>query len=128
VQSIVVKWKKEYFKDPENAFSGNRRVYKEQARMAELERLVGCYWNTIRLPVLPGERQPEPLVYVPCKKLSYFRCKANIRYHSFLLLYALSIRSYIRFTSSFGSPALYIALPTMTKSAPASTAVSGPPP
>ena len=41
--SLVVKWKKEYFRDPENAFrgNGNGRAYKEQARMAELERLVG---------------------------------------------------------------------------------------
>ena len=38
--SLVVKWKKEYFRDPENAFRGNGRAYKE-ARMAELERLVG---------------------------------------------------------------------------------------
>jgi len=37
----VVKWKKEYFRDPENAFRGNGRAYKEQARIAELERLVG---------------------------------------------------------------------------------------
>jgi len=41
--SLVVKWKKEYFRDPENAFrgNGNGKAYKEQARMAELERLVG---------------------------------------------------------------------------------------
>ena len=39
--SLVVKWKKEYFRDPENAFRGNGRAYKEQARTAELERLVG---------------------------------------------------------------------------------------
>ena len=41
--SLVVKWKKEYFRDPENAFrgNGNGRAYKEQARTAELERLVG---------------------------------------------------------------------------------------
>ena len=39
--SLVVKWKKEYFRDPENAFRGNGKAYKEQARMAELERLVG---------------------------------------------------------------------------------------
>jgi len=40
--SLVVKWKKEYFRDPENAFrgNGNGRAYKEQARMTELERLV----------------------------------------------------------------------------------------
>ena len=39
--SLVVKWKNEYFRDPENAFPGNGRAYKEKARMAELERLVG---------------------------------------------------------------------------------------
>jgi len=39
--SLMVKWKKEHFRDPENAFRGNGRAYKEQARMAELERLVG---------------------------------------------------------------------------------------
>ena len=39
--SLVVKWKKEYFRDPENAFRGNGRAYKEQTKMAELERLVG---------------------------------------------------------------------------------------
>ena len=39
--SLIAKWKKEYFENPENAFSGNGRVYKEQARMAELERLIG---------------------------------------------------------------------------------------
>ena len=36
-----MKCKKEYFENPENVFSGNGRVYKEQARIAELERLVG---------------------------------------------------------------------------------------
>jgi transposase len=39
--SLIVKWRKEYFEDPENAFRGNGKAYKEQARMAELERLVG---------------------------------------------------------------------------------------
>ena len=39
--SLMVEWKKEYFRDRENAFRGNGRAYKEQARMAELERLVG---------------------------------------------------------------------------------------
>ena len=39
--SLVVKWKNEYFRDPENAFPGNGKAYKEQARIAELERLVG---------------------------------------------------------------------------------------
>lgn len=39
--SLIVKWKTEYFENPKKAFSGNGRVYKDQARMAELERLVG---------------------------------------------------------------------------------------
>jgi transposase len=39
--TLIVKWKNEYFANPEKAFSGNGRVYKDQARMAELERLVG---------------------------------------------------------------------------------------
>lgn len=39
--SLITKWKKQYLEDPKNAFSGNGRTYKEQARIAELERLVG---------------------------------------------------------------------------------------
>jgi len=39
--SLLSKWKKEYSLDPENAFKGNGNVYKEQARIAELERMVG---------------------------------------------------------------------------------------
>jgi transposase len=39
--SLIAKWKRDYFENPENAFKGNGKAYKEQARMAELERLVG---------------------------------------------------------------------------------------
>lgn len=39
--SLIAKWKREYFENPENAFRGNGKAYKEQAKMAELERLVG---------------------------------------------------------------------------------------
>jgi transposase len=39
--SLLLRWKTEYFENPEKAFSGNGRVFKDQARMAELERLVG---------------------------------------------------------------------------------------
>jgi transposase len=39
--SLIVKWRKQYFEDPENAFRGNGQAYKEQARIAELERMVG---------------------------------------------------------------------------------------
>jgi len=38
---LIAKWKKEYFENPKHAFSGNGRMYKEEARNAELERLVG---------------------------------------------------------------------------------------
>jgi len=39
--SLIVKWRKQYFDDPENAFRGNGKTYKENARIAELERLLG---------------------------------------------------------------------------------------
>lgn len=39
--AMVSRWRKEYEKDPEHAFSGHGNTYKEQARIAELERLVG---------------------------------------------------------------------------------------
>jgi transposase len=39
--SLIAKWKRDYFENPENAFRGNGMAYKEEARMAELERLVG---------------------------------------------------------------------------------------
>lgn len=35
------RWKKEYYEDPDNSFSGNGNTYKLEARNAELERLVG---------------------------------------------------------------------------------------
>lgn len=39
--NLLTKWRKEFAEDPNNAFSGNGNTYKEQARVAELERLVG---------------------------------------------------------------------------------------
>jgi len=39
--SMVSKWKKEYSAYPDTAFSGNGNLYKDQARIAELERKVG---------------------------------------------------------------------------------------
>ena len=39
--SHIVKWRKQYFDDPENTFRGNGKTYKENARIAELERMVG---------------------------------------------------------------------------------------
>lgn len=39
--SLIIKWRKEYRENPEDAFGGNGRAYKEQAKIAKLERLVG---------------------------------------------------------------------------------------
>ena len=39
--SLLAKWKKEHSLNPENAFKGNGNLYKEEARIAELERMVG---------------------------------------------------------------------------------------
>ena len=39
--SLISRWKKEFREDPEHAFSGNGNLYKEDARVAELERVVG---------------------------------------------------------------------------------------
>jgi transposase len=39
--TLVSKWKKDFMENPEEAFRGNGNSYKDQARIAELERLVG---------------------------------------------------------------------------------------
>jgi transposase len=39
--ALISKWKQLYKEDPEKAFSGSGNPYKEQARIAELERMVG---------------------------------------------------------------------------------------
>jgi len=39
--SLVSRWKKEYEAYPETAFSGNGNLYKDQAKIAELERKIG---------------------------------------------------------------------------------------
>jgi transposase len=38
---MVNRWRKEYTKYPDTAFKGRGNLYKEDARIAELERLVG---------------------------------------------------------------------------------------
>ena len=40
-QTLVARWKKEYIYNPEKAFSGPGHPYKDQARIAELERMAG---------------------------------------------------------------------------------------
>jgi transposase len=39
--ALPPRWKKEYYEDQNNSFSGNGNTYKLEARNAELERLVG---------------------------------------------------------------------------------------
>jgi len=39
--ALVARWKREYRDNPEKAFQGNGSPYKDQARIAELERMVG---------------------------------------------------------------------------------------
>lgn len=39
--NLICKWRQEYLKDPSRAFSGNGNTYKEEARIAQLERMVG---------------------------------------------------------------------------------------
>lgn len=43
--ALVFRWKSEYINDPEKAFSGPGNPYKEQARIAELERMVGRLYS-----------------------------------------------------------------------------------
>jgi transposase len=39
--TLLVRWRKEHLQYAEQAFMGNGRLYKEEARIAELERMVG---------------------------------------------------------------------------------------
>jgi transposase len=39
--ALPKRWRREYYEDPDNSFSGNGNTYKLEARNAELERLVG---------------------------------------------------------------------------------------
>ncbi len=39
--TLITRWKREYSQNPEKAFRGHGNAYKDTARIAELERLVG---------------------------------------------------------------------------------------
>lgn len=39
--TMLIRWQKEHLQYAERAFTGNGRVYKEEARIAELERMLG---------------------------------------------------------------------------------------
>jgi len=45
--SMVTRWKKEFKTSPNNAFSGNGNIYKEDAKIAQYERLVGQLYAEI---------------------------------------------------------------------------------
>jgi len=42
---LIFRWKAEYLDNPEKAFSGPGNPYKDQARIAELERMVGRLYS-----------------------------------------------------------------------------------
>lgn len=39
--ALIYKWKRQYKEDPERAFSRNGQLYRNEARIVELERMVG---------------------------------------------------------------------------------------
>jgi transposase len=39
--TLIVRWRKEHLQYAEQAFTGNGRLFKDEARIAELERLLG---------------------------------------------------------------------------------------
>ena len=43
--ALVFRWKNEYLEDPEKAFAGPGHPYKDQAKLAELERMVGRLYS-----------------------------------------------------------------------------------
>jgi transposase len=42
---LVFRWKNEYLEDPEKAFAGPGNPYRDQAKIAELERMVGRLYS-----------------------------------------------------------------------------------
>ena len=62
--TMISRWKLEYRKNPESAFSGNGNLYKDAAKNQELERLVGRLYaeNDFlkkALSILEKKRQEE---------------------------------------------------------------------
>jgi transposase len=62
--TMISRWKLEYRKNPESAFSGNGNIYKDAAKNQELERLVGRLYAENEflkkaLSILEKKRQEE---------------------------------------------------------------------
>ncbi len=47
--AMIQRWKREYESNPQEAFSGNGRLYKEEAKIARYERLIGQLYSEIDL-------------------------------------------------------------------------------
>jgi transposase len=45
--NVVSRWKREYQQNPQQAFSGNGKLWKEDARIAQYERLIGQLYTEI---------------------------------------------------------------------------------
>ena len=48
-QNMLQRWKKEYESDPHDAFKGNGKLWKEEAKIAQYERLIGQLYMEIDL-------------------------------------------------------------------------------
>ena len=48
-QNMLQRWKKEYESDPDDAFKGNGKLWKEEAKIAQYERLIGQLYMEIDL-------------------------------------------------------------------------------
>ena len=48
-QNMLQRWKKEYESDPDDAFKGNGKLWKEKAKIAQYERLIGQLYMEIDL-------------------------------------------------------------------------------
>lgn len=47
--AMIQRWKREYESNPQDAFGGNGRLYKEEAKIARYERLIGQLYSEIDL-------------------------------------------------------------------------------
>ena len=48
-QNLIHRWKKEYESNPHEAFNGNGKLWKEDAKIAQYERLIGQLYMEIDL-------------------------------------------------------------------------------
>ncbi len=80
--SLITKWEEEFRKDPENAFSGHGNIYKEDARIGELERVIGQLYSENAFSRKPLRGKIE--VWCFSYHVSNFRSKINKCVYTFL--------------------------------------------